>query len=54
LFKAEEFDDGKIDGWVETETAFVRADGLVELNTESTVDALDALIVDPGNAENDT
>jgi hypothetical protein len=38
---------------VETETALVRAEGRVELNTETTINGDGAVIALPGNAELD-
>ena len=55
LFKAEEFEDREVHGSVEADTAFVRANGVVELHAIADVVLYFAFVVDPGYAEgNDT
>jgi len=53
LFKPQKFDDAQIHGRMKTDTAFEGADGVVELHAEPAVDMDVALIVFPGDAEND-
>ena len=53
LLKAEELDNGEVDGGMETETALVRSDCGVELNTVAAVYVGNAVVVDPGNTEHD-
>ncbi len=49
LFKAQEFDNGKIDVVPEAQTALVRANGRIELDAVGSVDLNLPLIVYPGN-----
>ena len=51
LFKGEEFQHAQIDCRVETQTAFVRADGRAHLNTVAAVDLNLAFVVHPSDAE---
>ena len=51
LFKTEEFQDAEIHGRMEPETALVRPDRAVELNAVSLIDLNLALVVHPGNLE---
>ena len=51
LLKAEEFYNGEIDGGVEAQAAFVGAYSGIVLHSEAAVDAGNALIVHPGDAE---
>ena len=53
LLEAEELDDGQVDRRVEAQTALVGADRGVELHTVATVDLNLAVVIDPGNAEDD-
>ena len=53
LLKAEELDDGEVDGGMEAETALVGADRAVELHAVAAVDLHLAAVVHPGNAEHD-
>lgn len=53
LLKAQKFQDGKVDSWVESETALVWTQGRVELYTEATVDLALALVVLPCDSELD-
>ena len=53
LLEAQELQDGEVDGWMETQTALVRADGAIKLNTVTNVDLHFALVVDPGHTESD-
>jgi hypothetical protein len=55
LLETQEFQDGKIDGRVESETTLVRTKGGVELNSVSAVDLALALVIFPDDTElNDT
>ncbi|EET44462.1 hypothetical protein NEISICOT_01680 [Neisseria sicca ATCC 29256] len=51
LFKGEEFQYAQIDGRVETQAAFVRADGGTHLNTVAAVDLDLSFVVHPSDAE---
>merc|ERR1719162_2242373 len=53
LLEAQELKDRQVHRRVEAEAALERADGLVELGAEATVHVLDALVVDPRDAELD-
>ena len=53
LLEGEELQDAEVDAGVETDTAFVRAEGAVHLYTVSPVDMDFALVVGPGDAEHD-
>ena len=53
LLEAEEFQNGEVDRRIETETAFVRADGRIELDAVAAIDTDDAFVVNPRNAEDD-
>ena len=53
LLKAEELQDGEVDRGVEAQTAFVRANGGVELHAIADVDLYFAFVVDPGYTERD-
>ena len=53
LLEAEELDNAQIYGRVEAKAALVRSDRTVELYTETIVDLYLALIIYPGNAEED-
>ena len=53
LLKAEELDDTDIYGGVESDTALVRTDSGVELDTEASVYLNLAVVVYPRNAEDD-
>jgi hypothetical protein len=51
LLKAQELEDGQVDGWMETETTLVRTEGGVELDTVASVDVGFALVVFPDDTE---
>ena len=51
LFEPKELQDGQIDGRMEAQAAFVRADGRVELDTETAVYLYLAAVIHPGDAE---
>ena len=51
MLKAQEFQDAEVDGGMETDAAFVRADGVVELYAVAQVNVNFALVVDPGHTE---
>lgn len=51
LLKAEELENGQVHGGVEAEAALVRAQGRVELDAVTAVDADLALVILPGDAE---
>ena len=53
LLEAQELQDAQVDGGVETHTALVGADGGVELHAVAVVDLDLAVVVDPGNTEQD-
>ena len=53
LLKAEELNDTDIYGRVKSDTALVRTDSGVELYSESTVYLNLAVVINPGNTEND-
>lgn len=53
LLKTQELEDGQVDCGVEAETAFVWAEGRVELDAVALVDVADALVIFPDNAELD-
>lgn len=53
LLEAQEFENGQVDGRVESETTFVRAQGGIELHPVPTVDLHLALVVFPHDAELD-
>jgi hypothetical protein len=53
LLKAQEFQDGQVDGWMQTETTLVWTEGRVELNTISTVHLDLVLVIFPDNTELD-
>ena len=53
LLEAEELQHGEIDRRIEAKAAFVRADRRIELDAVAAVDADDAFVVDPRNAEDD-
>ena len=53
LLKAEELQDGEVDRGVEAQTAFVRANGGIELYAIADVDLYFAFVVDPGYTERD-
>ena len=53
LLKAQELQNGQVDGGVEPQTALVGADGGAELNAVAPVDVDGALVVDPGYPEAD-
>ena len=53
LLKPEEFDDGKVDGRMQSQAALVRTDGVVELDAVAGVHADLAAVVHPRNAEDD-
>ena len=53
LLKAEELEDGEVYGSVETDAAFVRADGIVELHAVADVVLHFAFVVEPCYAESD-
>ena len=53
LLEAQEFDDGGVDGGMETQTALVGTDGRVELNAVTAVHLHVAVVIHPGNAEHD-
>merc|ERR1719162_2493309 len=53
LLEAQELKDRQVHRRVEAEAALERADGLVELGAEATVHVLDAVVVDPRDAELD-
>ena len=51
LLEGEELQNGRVDAGVETKAAFVRADGAVELNSETTVHLDVAAVVNPRHTE---
>ena len=51
LLKPKELHDGEVDGGVETNAAFVGADGAVVLHTVTAVDMYFAVVIHPGNTE---
>ena len=53
LLEAEELDDGKVDGRMQSQAALVRTDGVVELDAVAGVHADLAAVVHPRNAEDD-
>ena len=53
LLEAEELKDADVNRRVKSQTALVRSDSAVELNSVTTVNLNSAVIVDPGNSEND-
>jgi hypothetical protein len=53
LFETEELDDAGVDAGVETQTALVWADGRVVLDAVAFVDLYMALVIDPGDTEDD-
>jgi len=53
LLETEELEDREVHGGVETETTLVRAEGRVELNTETAVDSDSAVVTLPSNTELD-
>ena len=53
LLEAEELEDAQVDAGVEAETALVGTDGVVELDAESALDVDLALVVLPGDAEDE-
>ena len=53
LLEAKELDDGQVDRGMEAQTALVGADRGVELHTVAAVDLDLAVVVHPGNAEDD-
>ena len=53
LFQAEEFDDGQIDGGVETQSSLVGTDRAVELHAIALVYVYVAVVVHPRHAEQD-
>ena len=53
LLEAKELDDGQVDRRMEAQAALVGADRGVELHTVATVDLNLAVVIDPGNAEDD-
>ena len=53
LFESQEFQDAQVDALVEAQAAFVRADGAVGLDAVAAVDVEDAVVIFPGDAEND-
>ena len=53
LLEAKELDDGQVDRRMEAQTALVGADRGVELHTVAAVDLNLAVVIDPGNAEDD-
>ena len=52
LFECEELQYAEVHRRMEAQTALVRADGAVHLDTETAIDLDLALIIDPGNPEN--
>ena len=53
LLKAQELDDGQVDGGMEPQAALVGAQGAVELDAVAAVDLIVALVIQPGDAELD-
>ena len=53
LLKAEEVDDGTVDGGMEADPALVRAEGAVELGAVAPVDVDFAVVIGPADAERD-
>ncbi len=53
LLEAQKLDDAQVYRGVETKSALVGADGVVELNAETAVDLYIAFVVQPGHAEHD-
>ena len=53
LLKAEELDDTNVYGGVKSDTALVRTDRRIELDTETSVHLNLAIVVHPRNAEDD-
>jgi predicted RNA-binding protein associated with RNAse of E/G family len=53
LLETQEFQDGQVDSWVETETSLVWAEGRVELDSVTTVDLWLKVIILPDNTELD-
>ena len=53
LLEGEELHDGEVDIGLEAQAALVGSDGVVELDPETAVDMVDALVVRPRHAEND-
>ena len=53
LFEAEELNNSQVNTGVEAQAALVRAQGRVELDTETAVDADMALVIDPRHTEDD-
>ena len=53
LFKAQELDDADVDGRMESDAALVGADGGVELDPIAAVDLHLAVVVHPGDTEDD-
>ena len=51
LLKAQELDDGQVDGGVEAQTALVGAQGGIVLHTIAAVHMILAVVVHPGDAE---
>ena len=53
LFKTKKFQNGKIDGWMKSQAAFVWTNRTIVLNSVTTVDLLLAFIVNPCDTELD-
>jgi hypothetical protein len=53
LLETQEFQDGQVDSWVETETSLGWAEGRVELDSVTTVDLWLKVIILPDNTELD-
>ena len=53
LLEAQKFHDAEVDGGMESQTAFVRPDCVVELNSVTAVDVRHALVVHPRHSEHD-
>lgn len=53
LFKSQEFQNAQVDALMEAQAAFVRPNSAVGLDAVAAVDVEDAVIIFPGDAEND-
>lgn len=53
MLETQEFEDGQVDCWVESETSLVWAEGGVELDTVAAVDLWLQVVVLPDNTELD-
>jgi hypothetical protein len=53
LFESQEFQNTQVNSWVKAQATFVRANGAVHLDTETTVDLDFAVVVDPRYTEHD-